>query len=85
MTKSLNNLLLAANMVVASEALALAAKAGLAPEKVVAAINGSSGRSYITEYRFPNFVLKGDFSSSRRDGNVAARQRRGDRLRHRQE
>lgn len=63
MTKSLNNLLLAANMVVASEALALAAKAGLAPEKVVAAINGSSGRSYITEYRFPNFVLKGDFSS----------------------
>lgn len=63
MTKSLNNLLLAANMVVASEALALAAKAGLAPEKVVAAINGSSGRSYITEYRFPNFILKGDFSS----------------------
>jgi 3-hydroxyisobutyrate dehydrogenase-like beta-hydroxyacid dehydrogenase len=63
MTKSLNNLLLAANMVVASEALSLAAKAGLAPEKVVAAINGSSGRSYITEYRFPEFVLKGDFSS----------------------
>jgi 3-hydroxyisobutyrate dehydrogenase-like beta-hydroxyacid dehydrogenase len=63
MTKALNNLLLAANMVVASEALALAAKAGLAPEKVVAAINGSSGRSYITEYRFPNFILKGDFSS----------------------
>jgi 3-hydroxyisobutyrate dehydrogenase-like beta-hydroxyacid dehydrogenase len=63
MTKALNNLLLAANMVVASEALALAAKAGLAPDKVVAAINGSSGRSYITEYRFPNFVLKGDFSS----------------------
>jgi len=63
MTKSLNNLLLAANMVVASEALALAVKAGLAPEKVVAAINGSSGRSYITEYRFPNFILKGDFSS----------------------
>ena len=63
MTKSLNNLLLAANMVVASEALALAAKAGLAPDKVVAAIHGSSGRSYITEYRFPNFVLKGDFSS----------------------
>lgn len=63
MTKALNNLLLAANMVVASEALALAAKAGLAPEKVIAAINGSSGRSYITEYRFPNFVLKGDFSS----------------------
>lgn len=63
LTKSLNNLLLAANMVVASEALALAAKAGLAPDKVVAAINASSGRSWVTEHRFPNFVLKGDFSS----------------------
>lgn len=63
LTKSLNNLLLAANMVVASEALALAAKAGLDPAKVTAAINGSSGRSWVTERRFPDFVLKGDFSS----------------------
>lgn len=63
LTKSLNNLLMAANMVAASEALALAAKAGLAPDKVVAAVNASSGRSWVTEHRFPNFVLKGDFSS----------------------
>lgn len=63
MTKSLNNMLLAANMVSAGEALALAAKAGLDPAKVCAAINGSSGRSWVTEYRFPNFVLKGDFSA----------------------
>ena len=63
LTKSLNNLLMAANMTAASEALALAAKAGLAPDKVVAAINASSGRSWVTEHRFPNFVLKGDFSS----------------------
>src|SRR5690606_30196644 len=62
-TKALNNLLLAANMVAASEALALAVKAGLDPVKVTAAINASSGRSWVTEHRFPNFVLKGDFSS----------------------
>jgi len=62
LTKSLNNLLLAANMTVASEVLALAVKAGLDAEKVVAAINSGSGRSYVTEHRFPNFVLQGDFS-----------------------
>lgn len=63
MTKSLNNMLLAANMVAAAEALALATKSGLDPAKVVAAINGSSGRSWVTEYRIPKFVLKGDFSA----------------------
>ncbi|MSP05505.1 MAG: NAD(P)-dependent oxidoreductase [Acetobacteraceae bacterium] len=62
MTKSLNNLLLASNMIAAAEALALAVKSGLDPAKVVAAINGSSGRSWVSEYRIPNFVLKGDFS-----------------------
>ena len=63
MTKSLNNLLLASNMVAAAEALSLAAKAGLDPAKVTAAINGSSGRSWVSEYRVPNFVLKGDFGA----------------------
>jgi len=63
MTKSLNNTLLACNMVAAAEALSLAAKAGLDPAKVVAAINGSSGRSWVSEYRIPTFVLKGDFSA----------------------
>jgi len=63
MTKSLNNTLLACNMVAAAEALSLAAKAGLDPAKVVAAINGSSGRSWVSEYRIPTFVLEGDFSA----------------------
>ena len=63
MTKSLNNTLLAANMVAAAEALSLAVKSGLDPAKVIAAINGSSGGSWVTQYRFPNFVLKGDFSA----------------------
>jgi 3-hydroxyisobutyrate dehydrogenase-like beta-hydroxyacid dehydrogenase len=62
MTKALNNFLAAANLAAASEALVVATKAGLDPEKVVAAINASSGRSWATEQRIPNFVLKGDFS-----------------------
>ncbi len=61
LTKSLNNFAMAANMTALSEALAVATKAGLAPEKVIAAINASSGRSWVSEYRFPEFVLKGDF------------------------
>lgn len=63
MTKSLNNTLLASNMVAAAECLSLAVKSGLDPAKVIAAINGSSGGSWVTQYRFPNFVLKGDFSA----------------------
>ena len=63
MTKSLNNTLLACNMVAAAEAMSLAVKSGLDPAKVIAAINGSSGGSWVTQYRFPNFVLKGDFSA----------------------
>ena len=62
MTKALNNYLAATNLAAASEALVVATKAGLDPEKVVAAFNASSGRSRATEERIPNFVLKGDFS-----------------------
>jgi 2-hydroxy-3-oxopropionate reductase len=62
MTKALNNFLAATNLAAASEALVVATKAGLDPDKVVAAFNASSGRSRATEERIPNFVLKGDFS-----------------------
>ena len=62
MTKALNNFLSAINLAAASEALVVATKAGLDPEKVVAAFNASSGRSRATQERIPNFVLKGDFS-----------------------
>lgn len=62
MTKALNNFLAATNLAAASEAMVVATKAGLDPEKVVAAFNASSGRSWATEVRIPNFVLKGDFS-----------------------
>ena len=62
MTKALNNYCSAANYLAASEAITVATKAGLDPAKVVAAINASSGMSFATMRRFPQFVLKGDFS-----------------------
>jgi 2-hydroxymethylglutarate dehydrogenase len=61
-TKALNNLLLAVNTVAVSEAMVVAVKSGLDAGKVIKAINGSSGRSYVTDVRFPNYVMKGDYS-----------------------
>lgn len=61
-TKALNNLLLAVNTVAVSEVMALAVKSGLDASKVMTAINGSSGRSYVTDVRFPRYVMKGDYS-----------------------
>ncbi|MFV0298577.1 MAG: NAD-binding protein, partial [Hyphomicrobiaceae bacterium] len=61
-TKALNNMLLAVNTVAVSEIMSLAVKAGLDAGKVITAINGSSGRSYVTDVRFPNYVMKGDYS-----------------------
>ncbi|WP_016694202.1 NAD(P)-dependent oxidoreductase [Rhodococcus rhodochrous] len=60
--KSLNNLLVAAEMIVTSEVVVSAMKAGLDPVALVAAIQASSGRNFCTEHRFPEFVLQGDFS-----------------------
>jgi 3-hydroxyisobutyrate dehydrogenase-like beta-hydroxyacid dehydrogenase len=61
-TKALNNLLLAMNTIGVSEVMALAVKSGLDAGKVITAINGSSGRSYVTDVRFPRYVMKGDYS-----------------------
>jgi len=47
--KLVNNLLIAANMVSAFEALAMGAKAGLDPALMVDVVNRSSGRSFPTE------------------------------------
>ena len=52
-TKALNNFLAATNLAAASEALAVATKAGLDPERVVAAFNASTGRSFATQERIP--------------------------------
>jgi 3-hydroxyisobutyrate dehydrogenase len=55
--KALNNLMSAANMLVASEALIAGRRFGLDPAVMLEIINGSSGRSTATETKWPNFVL----------------------------
>jgi len=61
--KALNNLCSACSMVITSEALVVAKKLGLNPEKVIDAINSSSGRSWSSQFKFPTFVLNNAFNS----------------------
>ncbi|HEX9040097.1 MAG TPA: NAD-binding protein, partial [Trebonia sp.] len=55
--KALNNLMSAANLLVASEALIAGRRFGLDPAVMLEVINGSSGRSPATENKWPNFIL----------------------------
>lgn len=51
--KLVNNLLIAANMVSAFEALAMGAKAGLDPGAMVDVVNAGTGRSFVTSDMMP--------------------------------
>jgi len=61
--KTINNLLSATTVWSAAEAVALGVKAGLAPDRLVAAVNRSTGRSYTTEVKFPRYILPREFSA----------------------
>jgi 3-hydroxyisobutyrate dehydrogenase-like beta-hydroxyacid dehydrogenase len=61
--KTINNLLSATTMWSAAEAVTVGVKAGLSPERLIAAINRSTGRSYTTEVKFPQYVLPREFST----------------------
>ena len=61
--KALNNLLSATSLLATSEALLTGRRFGIDPEVMLATINGSTGRSYSTEYKWPTFVLPETFSS----------------------
>ncbi|MBO9353640.1 NAD-binding protein [Bordetella petrii] len=61
MMKLVNNLISAANMVSAYEALVLGAKAGLDPDQMVDIINVSTGRNSATLDKIPKSVLTGTF------------------------
>lgn len=63
-SKSLNNLLAAAGVIATAEVVVAGMKFGIDPRALVSAIQESSGRNFSTEHRFPQFVLKGDFSAS---------------------
>jgi 3-hydroxyisobutyrate dehydrogenase len=51
--KLVNNLLIAANMVSAFEALAMGAKAGLDPDAMVEVVNAGTGRSFVSSDMMP--------------------------------
>jgi 3-hydroxyisobutyrate dehydrogenase len=55
--KALNNLMSAANLLVASEALVAGQRFGLDPAVMLEIVNAASGRSPATENKWPNFVL----------------------------
>ena len=61
--KALNNLMSAANLLIASEALIAGRRFGLDPAVMLEIINGSSGRSNATENKWPNFVLPEKFEA----------------------
>ena len=62
MTKLANNMISAAGMAAASEAIILAVKAGVNPTTLVDAINASTGRNTATSDKFPQSVLTRSFN-----------------------
>ncbi len=61
--KTINNLLSATAIWSAMEAVVLGVKAGLAPERLLDAVNRSTGRSFTTETKFSRYVLPRDFTA----------------------
>lgn len=61
--KVANNYLSAAANIACAEALVMGVKAGVDPKVMLDVVNASSGRSDSSERRYPQFVLKRDFSS----------------------
>lgn len=62
--KALNNHMSATALLAAIEGFLIAVKAGVDPELAVAAINQGSGRSHMTEVRFPRYYLPRRFDSN---------------------
>lgn len=61
--KALNNLVSASNIAVASEALSMAERFGIAPAVMTDVLNAATGRSQASELKFPRYILTGRFDS----------------------
>ena len=59
--KALNNMISAATLAVTGEAIALGVKLGLDPTKMLSVINTSTGKSFSSDFKFPNQVLTRNF------------------------
>ncbi|TSA17569.1 MAG: NAD(P)-dependent oxidoreductase [Betaproteobacteria bacterium] len=75
--KALNNYVSAAGLLAACEALKVGADFGIAPDKIVAVLNASTGRNNSTENKLMQFVVSGEFNSGfslglmKKDINIA--------------
>lgn len=61
--KAINNFLSATTLAATSEAVILATKLGLNPQRVVEVLQVSTGRSYSTEIKFPKYILPRTYNS----------------------
>lgn len=59
--KALNNMISATTLAAMGEAMALGVKLGLDPNKMLDVINSSTGRSFSSDFKFPNQVLTRNF------------------------
>ena len=75
--KALNNYVSAAGLLAACEALKVGADFGIAPDKIVAVLNASTGRNNSTENKLMQFIVSGEFNSGfslglmKKDINIA--------------
>lgn len=61
--KAINNFLSATTLAATSEAIILASKMGISPQRAIEVLQVSTGRSYATELKIPKFVLPRTFNS----------------------
>ena len=61
--KALNNLLSATTLLASAEAVRVGRRFGLDPQVMLDTINVSTGRSYSTEVKLPDFVLTGTYAA----------------------
>jgi 3-hydroxyisobutyrate dehydrogenase len=61
--KLVNNMLVAAHMLTTSEALCLAAAAGVDPDAALRVVNAATGRSALSEIHFPKWIMSDRFDS----------------------
>jgi 3-hydroxyisobutyrate dehydrogenase len=75
--KALNNYVSAAGLLAACEALKVGAEFGIAPDKIVAVLNASTGKNNSTENKLMQFIVPGSYNSGfslglmKKDINIA--------------
>ena len=61
--KALNNFLSASHLLATSEAMIIATRLGLDPDRTIEILNQSTGRSNTSEVKFPNYILPRTFDA----------------------